>query len=116
MESRSLGVDYRSSREEGAPLAWKANSSDRPEPSATPRSSLVTSLGAQSLRSRGTGYPRAGRTGHRRRDGWYRGIPPRSTPQREQLPIGETVPEDPFRPQLGEPHQYAYVVEAIEAS
>ncbi len=37
-------------------------------------------------------------------------------PQREQLPIGETVPEDLFRPQLGEPHHYAYVVEDIEAT
>jgi methylmalonyl-CoA/ethylmalonyl-CoA epimerase len=30
--------------------------------------------------------------------------------------MGETVPEDPFRPQLGEPHHYAYVVEDIEAT
>jgi hypothetical protein len=37
-------------------------------------------------------------------------------PQPEQLPIGETVPEDLFRPQLGEPHHYAYVVEDIEAT
>src|SRR5215216_940402 len=37
-------------------------------------------------------------------------------PQREQLPIGETVPEDQFRPQLGEPHHYAYVVDDIEAT
>jgi methylmalonyl-CoA/ethylmalonyl-CoA epimerase len=29
---------------------------------------------------------------------------------------GETVPEDLFRPQLGEPHHYAYVVEDIEAT
>jgi len=41
---------------------------------------------------------------------------PRSTPQRQQLSMGETVPEDPFRPQLGEPHHYAYVVEDIEAT
>ena len=41
---------------------------------------------------------------------------PRSTPQREQLSMGETVPEDLFRPQLGEPHHYAYVVEDIEAT
>src|ERR671937_540310 len=41
---------------------------------------------------------------------------PRSTPRREQLPTGETVPEDLFRPQLGEPHHYAYVVEDIEAT
>jgi methylmalonyl-CoA/ethylmalonyl-CoA epimerase len=40
----------------------------------------------------------------------------RSTLQREQLPIGETVPEDLFRPQLGEPHHCAYVVEDIEAT
>jgi Glyoxalase/Bleomycin resistance protein/Dioxygenase superfamily len=26
------------------------------------------------------------------------------------------VPEDPFRPQLGEPHHYAYLVEDIEAT
>jgi hypothetical protein len=26
------------------------------------------------------------------------------------------VPEDLFRPQLGEPHHYAYVVEDIEAT
>jgi hypothetical protein len=37
-------------------------------------------------------------------------------PQREQLPTGGTVPEDLFRPQLGEPHHYAYVVEDIEAT
>jgi methylmalonyl-CoA/ethylmalonyl-CoA epimerase len=30
--------------------------------------------------------------------------------------IGETVPEDLFRPQLGEPHHHAYVVEDIEAT
>ena len=30
--------------------------------------------------------------------------------------MGETVPEDPFRPQLGEPHHHAYVVEDIEAT
>ena len=30
--------------------------------------------------------------------------------------MGETVPEDLFRPQLGEPHHYAYVVEDIEAT
>jgi hypothetical protein len=41
---------------------------------------------------------------------------PWSTPRREQLPIGETVPEDLFRPELGEPHHYAYVVEDIEAT
>ena len=34
----------------------------------------------------------------------------------EQLPIGETVPEDLFRPQLGKPHHYAYVVDDIEAT
>jgi Glyoxalase/Bleomycin resistance protein/Dioxygenase superfamily len=33
-----------------------------------------------------------------------------------KLSIGETVPEDLFRPQLGEPHHYAYVVEDIEAT
>jgi methylmalonyl-CoA/ethylmalonyl-CoA epimerase len=37
-------------------------------------------------------------------------------PQPEQLPIGERVPEDLFRPQLGEPHHYAYVVDDIEAT
>ena len=26
------------------------------------------------------------------------------------------MPEDPFRPQLGDPHHYAYVVEDIEAT
>jgi methylmalonyl-CoA/ethylmalonyl-CoA epimerase len=31
------------------------------------------------------------------------------------LPIGGTVPEDLFRPQLGEPHHHAYVVDNIEA-
>jgi methylmalonyl-CoA/ethylmalonyl-CoA epimerase len=30
--------------------------------------------------------------------------------------MGETVPEGLFRPQLGEPHHYAYVVEDIEAT
>jgi hypothetical protein len=30
--------------------------------------------------------------------------------------MGETVPEDLFGPQLGEPHHYAYVVEDIEAT
>jgi glyoxalase/bleomycin resistance protein/dioxygenase superfamily protein len=30
--------------------------------------------------------------------------------------MGEIVPEDLFRPQLGEPHHYAYVVEDIEAA
>jgi methylmalonyl-CoA/ethylmalonyl-CoA epimerase len=35
---------------------------------------------------------------------------------REQLPMGVTVPEDLFRPQLGEPHHSAYVVEDIEAT
>jgi len=34
----------------------------------------------------------------------------------EQLPMGETVPEDLFRPPLGEPHHCAYVVEDIEAT
>ena len=37
-------------------------------------------------------------------------------PQAEQLPIGESVPEDLFRPQLGEPHHSAYVVEDIETT
>src|SRR3954452_11615545 len=36
--------------------------------------------------------------------------------QREQPPIGESVPEDLFRPQLGDPHHYAYLVEDIEAT
>jgi methylmalonyl-CoA/ethylmalonyl-CoA epimerase len=40
----------------------------------------------------------------------------RSPEQQLQLPIGETVPEDLFRPQLGEPHHYAYVVEDIAAT
>jgi methylmalonyl-CoA/ethylmalonyl-CoA epimerase len=35
---------------------------------------------------------------------------------REQLPMGVTVPEDLFRPQLGEPHHSAYVVENIETT
>jgi hypothetical protein len=30
--------------------------------------------------------------------------------------MGETVPEDLFRPKLGEPHHYAYVVDDIEAT
>jgi methylmalonyl-CoA/ethylmalonyl-CoA epimerase len=30
--------------------------------------------------------------------------------------MGETVPEDLFRPQLGEPHHHAYVVDDIEAT
>jgi hypothetical protein len=30
--------------------------------------------------------------------------------------MGETVPDDLFKPQLGEPHHYAYVVEDIEAT
>ena len=30
--------------------------------------------------------------------------------------LGENVPEAPFRPQLGEPHHYAYVVDDIEAT
>jgi Glyoxalase/Bleomycin resistance protein/Dioxygenase superfamily len=34
----------------------------------------------------------------------------------EQLPIGDSVPEDLFRPQLGEPHHCAYVVDDIEAT
>jgi hypothetical protein len=29
---------------------------------------------------------------------------------------GETLPEDLFRVQLGEPHHYAYVVDDIEAT
>jgi hypothetical protein len=37
-------------------------------------------------------------------------------PQREQLAIGVTVPEDLFRPRLGEPHHSAYVVEDIETT
>jgi Glyoxalase/Bleomycin resistance protein/Dioxygenase superfamily len=40
----------------------------------------------------------------------------RSPDQQLQLPIGETVPEDLFRPQLGAPHHYGYVVEDIEAT
>jgi hypothetical protein len=37
-------------------------------------------------------------------------------PQTEELPMGEGVPDDPFRPRLGEPHHYAYVVDDIEAT
>jgi hypothetical protein len=37
-------------------------------------------------------------------------------PQAEQLPIGEGVPENLFRLQLGEPHHCAYVVDDIEAT
>jgi methylmalonyl-CoA/ethylmalonyl-CoA epimerase len=37
-------------------------------------------------------------------------------PQAEQLRRGEGVPEDLFRPQLGEPHHCAYVVDDIEAT
>jgi glyoxalase/bleomycin resistance protein/dioxygenase superfamily protein len=35
---------------------------------------------------------------------------------REALPRGETVPTDLFRPQFGEAHHYAYVVEDIEGT
>jgi len=37
-------------------------------------------------------------------------------PQLEQLPIEVTVPEDLFRPRLGEPHHSAYVVEDIDTT
>jgi len=37
-------------------------------------------------------------------------------PQADQLPIGERVPEPLFRPQLGEPHHCAYVIDDIEAT
>jgi hypothetical protein len=33
-----------------------------------------------------------------------------------QPPIGETVSDEKFRPQLGDPHHYAYVVDDIEAA
>jgi Glyoxalase/Bleomycin resistance protein/Dioxygenase superfamily len=32
------------------------------------------------------------------------------------IPSRDTVPEDPFRPHLGDPHHYAYLVEDIEAT
>ena len=35
---------------------------------------------------------------------------------RRKPSMGETVPEDLFRPQLGEPHHHAYVVDDIEAT
>jgi hypothetical protein len=41
---------------------------------------------------------------------------PNCLASREDLPIGESVPEDPFRPQLGEPHHHAYLVEDIAAT
>jgi hypothetical protein len=49
-------------------------------------------------------------------EGWDRWMWSPVNPQPEQLPIGESVPEDLFRPQLGEPHHYAYVVDDIEAT
>jgi hypothetical protein len=48
--------------------------------------------------------------------GWDRWMWSRVNPQPERLPIGGTVPENLFRPQLGEAHHYAYVVEDIEAT
>ena len=39
-----------------------------------------------------------------------------STRSMKQLPIGEIVQDGLFRPQLGEPHHSAYVVEHIEAT
>jgi hypothetical protein len=48
--------------------------------------------------------------------GWDRWMWSLVNPQPEQLPIGESVPEDLFRPQLGEPHHCAYVVDDIEAT
>jgi hypothetical protein len=50
------------------------------------------------------------------REGRDRLMWPMLTPQRGQLPIGVNVPEDLFRPQLGEPHHSAYVVEDIETT
>jgi methylmalonyl-CoA/ethylmalonyl-CoA epimerase len=49
-------------------------------------------------------------------EGWDRWMWSLVNPQAEQLPIGESVPEDLFRPQLGEPHHCAYVVDDIEAT
>jgi hypothetical protein len=49
-------------------------------------------------------------------EGWDRWMWSPVNPQPEQLPIGESVPEDLFRPQLGEPHHYAYVVDDVEAT
>ena len=49
-------------------------------------------------------------------EGWDRWMWSLVNPQAEKLPIGESVPEDLFRPQLGEPHHYAYVVDDIEAT
>jgi methylmalonyl-CoA/ethylmalonyl-CoA epimerase len=43
-------------------------------------------------------------------------VVPGQPPPRQQLSMGETVPEDLLRPQLGEPHHYAYVVEDIKAT
>jgi len=47
---------------------------------------------------------------------WDRWMCSPVNPQPEQLPIGESVPADLFRPQHGEPHHYAYVVDDIEAT
>ncbi len=48
--------------------------------------------------------------------GWDRWMWSLVNPQAEQLPIGESVPEDLFKPQLGEPHHCAYVVDDIAAT
>ena len=47
---------------------------------------------------------------------WSRLVWPRSTQQRNGYRSESTVPEDLFRPQLGEPHHYAYVVENTETT
>jgi methylmalonyl-CoA/ethylmalonyl-CoA epimerase len=49
-------------------------------------------------------------------EGWDRWMWSLVNPQAEQLPIGESVPEDLFRPQLGEPHHCAYVVDDVQAT
>jgi glyoxalase/bleomycin resistance protein/dioxygenase superfamily protein len=49
-------------------------------------------------------------------DSWHRWMPSPVNPPPEPLPIGASVPEDLFRPRLGEPHHYAYVVDDIEAT
>jgi methylmalonyl-CoA/ethylmalonyl-CoA epimerase len=48
--------------------------------------------------------------------GWDRWMWSLVNPQAEQLPRGESVPEDLFKPQLGEPHHCAYVVDDIAAT
>ncbi len=43
-------------------------------------------------------------------EGRDRSMGSRSILQREQLPMGESVPEDLLRPQLGEPHHCAFEI------